>query len=109
MLEGFPIAIATSTESGTPNIAVAAYVKVKDNKIILTNNYMGKTIQNINQNPKISLAVWNSDWKGYQIHGTAKHYEKGEWFDFVKSMKENKNEPCKGAIVIIPESIRKIG
>jgi len=108
-IEKNPIALATSTRLGTPNVSVAAFVKVKYDKIVITNNYMGKTIANVNQNPHVSLVVWNDKWKGYQIHGKAEYHEKGKWCDFVKSIKENKSEPCKGVIVIIPESIKQIG
>ena len=108
-IEENPLAIATSTKDGKPNVAVAAYAKIKDDKIIITNNYMGKTIDNIKQNQEVSLVVWNKDWKGYKIQGTAECSEKGKWFDFVKSMKENKNEPCKGAVVITVKSIKEIG
>jgi len=108
-IENNPIAIATATRDGTPNAAVVAYVKVKNNKLIITNNYMEKTVDNIKQNQNISIVVWNKDWRGYKIQGTAEYTEKGAQFEFVKSMKENKEEPCKGAIIVAIKSIKKIG
>ena len=52
---------------------------------------------------------WNSKWDGYRVDGTAKYFKSGEWFDLVKSMKENENEPCDGAIVIDVKEVKKLG
>jgi len=108
-IEKNPVAISTCDKKGEPNISVAAFIKIKNNKIIITNNYMGKTIENIKQNPKVSLAVWNQKWKGYKINGAAEYFGKGTWMNFIKKIPENKNEPCKGAIIVTPTKIKKIG
>lgn len=109
IIEGNPVAFATSTKDGKPHVIATAFAKVRNGKIILTNNYMLTSINNLKQNKKVSVAAWNAKWKGYQIDGTAEYFEKGEHMDFVKSMKENKNEPCKGAVVILPQVIKQIG
>ncbi len=108
IIEENPVALSTCNDN-KPNASVAAFVKVKDDKIIITNNYMGKTIDNIKENPKLCLVVWNKDWTGYKIEGDAEYFEEGEWFDFVKKIPENKDEPCKGAIVITINNIKEIG
>ncbi|MEK6918076.1 MAG: pyridoxamine 5'-phosphate oxidase family protein [Nanoarchaeota archaeon] len=109
LIEKNPVAISTSSKNGTPNISVAAFLKIKDEKIIITNNYMKKTIDNIKENPKISLAVWDDKWKGYKIDGLAEYSESEEWISFIKNIKENKNEPCNGAIIVKPLNIKQIG
>ncbi len=109
VIEENPIALATSSKDGKPNIAVAAFVKVKDDKIIITSNYMKTTIDNIKQNPKISLVAWNKKWKGYKINGIAEYHDTGEWMEFIKAIPQNKKEPCNGAIIIKPKEIRQIG
>jgi uncharacterized protein len=106
-IEENPLALATVDKEGNPRATNVAYAKVKDNKIIITNNYMERTLENIKQNPHISIAVYNNKWAGYQIDGTTEYFEKGEWFDFIKSLKENKGEPAKGAIVVNINSIKK--
>ncbi len=108
IIEKNPVALATINEERKPYAIAVAFVKVKDNKIIITNNYMNNTIKNISNNKNVSLVVWDKKMHGYQINGTAEHFESGEWYDFVKSFKENKDEPCKGALVIELNSIKKL-
>jgi hypothetical protein len=45
--------------------------------------------------------------EGYNIDGRAEYFTEGAWLDFVKSIPENKDEPCKGAIVIEIKNIKK--
>jgi predicted pyridoxine 5'-phosphate oxidase superfamily flavin-nucleotide-binding protein len=109
MIEENPVAVSTITNNNKPYTIAVAFVKIKDDKIIITNNHMKKTIENLKQNSNISLAVWNSKWEGYQINGLAEYFEQGEWLEFVKSLEENKEEPCKGAIVINVNDIKELG
>ena len=109
LIETNPIAIATSTKDGVPNVSAAAYVKVKDGQIIVTNNYMKRTVENIKANPKVSIVAWNSAMKGCKIEGIADYFEEGEWMNFIKSIPENHGENCKGAIVITPLDTKEIG
>ncbi|MBU0957788.1 MAG: pyridoxamine 5'-phosphate oxidase family protein [Nanoarchaeota archaeon] len=108
IIEENPVALATVNSEGNPHVIAVAFVKIKNEKIIITNNHMNLTINNIKGNSKVSLAVWNKDWKGYGIDGTAEYFEEGEWLDFVKSIEENKEEPCKGAIIISINNIKKL-
>ena len=108
VVETEPVAVATVDTSGNPHvIAVAEARVIDDNKILITDNYMRQTKENINQNGKISLVVWDKEMKGYNIDGNAKYYDKGEHLDKVKSMKENKGMPAKGAIVVNVTKIMK--
>lgn len=109
IIEENPIAFATVNLDGSPHVIAVAYVKVKDDKIIITNNYMTTAVANFKKNKMISLAVWNKKWDGYRIEGEANYFEEGEWFDFVKSIKENEDEPCNGAVVIDIKEIKKLG
>ncbi len=106
-LEENPVAFAT-LNNGKPHCIAVTYVKIKDDKIVITNNYMKTTIENIKRNNNVSLCVWNKNWEGYRINGEAEYFEEGEWYDFIKSIKGNENEPCKGAIVIKINEIRKL-
>ena len=109
IIEGNPVAFATVDKNNKPNVIAVASVKVEDSKIIITDNYMSKTRSNLLKNSSICLAVWNKSWKGYKITGKASYHDSGIWLNFVKSMKENRGYPAKGAIVINIKQIIKLG
>ena len=108
MIEENPVAFATVNDGGNPYCIAVAFVKVKDDKIVITDNYMKITKENIIKNPNVSLVVWNKNLEGYQINGKAEYFKEGKWKDFVKSIPENKDEPCKGAILVTINKIKKL-
>ena len=108
IIEENAVALASIGADGNPYCIAVAYVKVKDDKIVITANYMNTTLENIKNNPNVCLVVWNKDWTGYQIKGKAEYFEEGEYIDFVKVIPENKDEPCKGALVVEINKIKKL-
>ena len=106
IIEKNPISIAT-TSKGKPHVIAVSFAKVKGNKIIITDNYMKTTAENIRKNPNISIVAWNKKFIGYQIDGKAKYFNKGKYRDFVKLLKENKGYPAKGAILVKIIKIKK--
>ena len=73
---------------------------------------MVETRKNIQQNPNVALSVWNKNWKekcvGYELNGTAEYFTSGKWYEMIKQIPENKEEPCKGAILITINKIKKL-
>jgi hypothetical protein len=69
---------------------------------------MKTTINNIKNNPQVSLVFWEGE-KGWRIDGKVEYYDSGEWLDFVKSLEENKGEPANGDLVINVEEINELG
>ena len=107
LIEKNPMAFATVDKY--PNVIGVAYAKVvSPRQILITDNYMKKTIENMKKNKKVGLAVWNSKWKGYKLIGTAAYYKKGKWKKFAEEMKENKGLPAKGAIIVSVKKIKKL-
>lgn len=102
------IALASADKEGKPHNIVVMYAKVREGKIIVTDNYMRKTIENIKNNPNISLVFWEGK-KGWRIDGKAEYYYSGKWLNFIKSLKENKKYPAKGAVIVNIEKIEGIG
>jgi len=107
-IENATIAIATVDNNKNPHNIAIMYAKVKNNKIIITNNYMNTTINNLKSNKNISLVFWEGE-NGWGIDGEVEYHDSGNWLEFVKSLPENKNEPTKGAVVISVNNIRKLG
>ena len=112
MIEGNAMALATVGEGNIPHVIAVAFVKVKDGKMVITDNYMVDTIRNIQNNKNVALAVWNKEWqedcKGFEFSGTAEYHMGDEWHNFVKSLPENEGEPCKGAIVVTVKGTKKL-
>jgi len=111
LLEKEAVAVATINPDGSPNVIAIGYAKVvSPTEIVITDNYMNLTRENVERDPRVCLAVWTKNWEeGYKFVGKAKYYTKGKWAKFVKEMKENKGCPAKGAIVVKVAKIYKLG
>lgn len=104
------VAFATIDDGGAPNVIPVACVKViKRNKVLITDNFMKRTKENIGKNKNVCLAVWNKKEKGYKLVGTAKYFSSGKWAKFIKQMPENKGFPAKGAIAVTVSKLIKLG
>ena len=107
-LEKATIAVATVDSENKPHAIAIMYAKVKDGKVVITNNYMSSTIKNLESNPYISLVFWEGE-KGWRIDGKVEYFDSGKWLDFVKGLPENEGEPANGALVIDVEGIKELG
>lgn len=95
--------LATSDSSGMPNAVPIYYTKVlDDNRMMLVDNFMKKTIVNISANPKVSVSVWQEK-TGYQFKGNARVETSGTNFDAGKEMVKDGNP--KGVVIVDVESI----
>ena len=110
LIENNPLAFATTNKNGSPNVIAVACVKVvSKHDLLVTDNFMKHTVDNLKANNSVALVVWNGDWKGLQINGTAKYYRDGPWLEKVKGLEDNKDLPAKGAILISITDIKEIG
>ncbi len=101
IIEGNYVAFATVDKSCKPNVIAVACVKVVEkNKILITDNFMKHTKENLENNNNVCLAVWNQKEVGYKLIGKAKYFSEGKWLEFVKQMPANKGFPAKGAILV---------
>jgi predicted pyridoxine 5'-phosphate oxidase superfamily flavin-nucleotide-binding protein len=113
MIERNAMGLATIDEKGNPhNIAVGYAKVVSRNRIVISNNYLVETIENIKKNPNVSLVVWTEKWKeacmGYELKGKADYFTSGQWLDFIKELPINKGEPCNGAILVTINKIKPL-
>jgi len=78
------MALGTANNKGCPNVSAIASKKIIDVNTILTiDTFHNKTIENIMENDKVSLAMWR-DSEGYQIKGKAKYHTAGDFFEKAK-------------------------
>lgn len=110
--KGKPFVIATASPDGEPNAVPITFAKIiSDDEIILVDNFMRKTIQNIEANPKVSVSVWakmdTGKSVGYQFKGKARNEKTGELFnsavDWTKSIASQLNP--KGVVMVKVDSI----
>lgn len=113
MIEENALALATTDKSGNPHNIAIGYVKViSKNQLVVSNNYLVESINNIKINPNVSLVVWARNWEenciGYELKGKAEYFTSGKWLDFIKKIPINQGEPCKGAILITLNKIKPL-
>jgi predicted pyridoxine 5'-phosphate oxidase superfamily flavin-nucleotide-binding protein len=100
--------LATATKEGKPNAVPITFAKVlSDEEILLMDNFMQKTVKNIEVNPSVSVSVWASGKGGYQFKGNARIETSGKVFDegvqWVQSRAPKLNP--KGAVIVKVDEI----
>jgi len=105
-------AVATVSKDGEPNVVPIAFGKVLgEDEILLVDNFMKKTMENLQTNPRVAVSVWKAgDSKGYQFKGDVRIETSGRNFeDGVKMVKakEPKLSP-KAAVIVKVKSIYSI-
>lgn len=111
MIENNALAFATVNLKSEPhNIAVGFVKAISKNQLLITDNHIHESLENIKNNPNVSLVVWAREWEkhciGYELCGKAKYYREGEFVERIKQIPENKGEPCKGAILVTLNKIK---
>jgi len=95
--------LASADNSGMPNAVPIFFTKILDNgNLLLVDNFMNKTLENINQNPRVSVSVWK-DKEGYQFKGTAAVESSGANFEQGKELAKDRNP--KGVVVVALTSV----
>ncbi|TRZ54715.1 hypothetical protein D4Q76_01860 [archaeon] len=108
-IEQNPVAFATVDDAGKPNVIYVAAVKaISPNKIIITDNYMKQTKENIEKNNSVCIAVCDNDGNGYKLIGSAEYFTSGKWKEFVEKMPENRGLSAKGAILVAVSKLIKL-
>lgn len=87
-------ALATASKDGVPNVVpVGMLIPKEDGAIWIIDNYFGKTIANMEENPKAAFYVWNPECKeSWQVKGTLSIEDSGADYEaavaFAHSIKE---------------------
>jgi len=100
--EIFPV--ATSNQDQIPNVVYIAYLKVIDDQtVLIADNYLNKTRDNILSNGKIAFAVRDEEKGSFQIKGTAERLTEGDMFDEVQKWVPDKLPRVAAVIMHIEE------
>lgn len=94
--------MATCSKDGTPNVAPMGAMKIVDDEtILISDQFMNKTLKNLKENPKVSIAFWGEKG-GYQVKGDVEIHVGDKVFEddvaWIKSTKPQLNP--KSAIII---------
>lgn len=91
------------------NVVPVSTIRVLDDTIQLMNYFMGKTLENIHSEPKVSLTCW-SGLTGCQIKGSVVYHESGDVFDEADAwITENvANRTLKGVLIITPLEVHTV-
>ncbi len=75
--------VATASKDGVPNVVPIHFVKIYDeDTILLVDNFMNKSLKNLQENPQIAISVWDMNTnQAYQIKGQATIVTSGKPFD----------------------------
>lgn len=95
------IVLATSSSTAEPRAIIVEANKAEKDKIIITDNQMGTTMNNLLTNKNVFVLAYEEDYSyGLKISGNVEYYINGEYFDFVKSLEANKDYSPKGVVVV---------
>jgi len=70
--------LSTASKDGTPNVApIGAFKFLDDETLLISDQYFGKTLANLKENPKIALAWWGEKG-GFQIKADIEIHTDGD-------------------------------
>ncbi len=111
-IESNAIGLATVGKNGKPHNIAVAYVKVVEDKVVISNAHIKESIKNLKYNENVSLVIWNKEWEkacvGFELIGKAKNYTKGPWLKYVESLPDNKGYKIISVIVVKIIKIKKL-
>ncbi|MCK5305680.1 MAG: pyridoxamine 5'-phosphate oxidase family protein [Candidatus Omnitrophica bacterium] len=86
------ITFGTADKQGNPNVVPVFWKKiVGDETIILVDNYMKMSKENLLENSNVCISFWNSETgEAYKIKGEAAYYTKGEIYEEGKKFIQTK-------------------
>lgn len=101
-IKAFPV--ATASKDGWPNVVPIGFVELVDDETIwISDNFMKKTLANVQENPKVSIYVWGPETKGcFQIKGDVELKTSGPEFEKMQETVRSKmaQAPAKGLLIV---------
>ena len=97
--------LTTTDQNNVPNaIWILCAELVDDDKFVIANNSMHKTLENIENGCKASLLYIAPEREAYQIKGTVENHTSGPVYDDMKSWL-NPNYPGRSAVLLHIEEV----
>jgi predicted pyridoxine 5'-phosphate oxidase superfamily flavin-nucleotide-binding protein len=94
--------LATSSKDGKPNGVPIGMVRIKDDEVVLADNFMLKTRRNLEENPVAAVSYWSrEDRYGYQLKGKTRIETSGEYYDEIVRGMEERKAPFKPKAVVV--------
>jgi predicted pyridoxine 5'-phosphate oxidase superfamily flavin-nucleotide-binding protein len=94
--------LATSDKEGKPNGVPIGFVNIKDDEVVLADNFMLKTRRNLEQNPVAAVSYWSGDARyGFQLKGKTRIETSGEYYDEMSGRMEERKLPFKPKAVVV--------
>jgi len=86
------VAFGTADKKATPNVVAIFWKKIPDDEtILLIDNFMKMTKENILENNKVCISFWDSETEeGYKIKGTDAYHTEGPIFEEGKKVIQSK-------------------
>lgn len=101
-----PVVFTTVDKKGTPNtIYVICVKRIGDDKIVVANNKMHKTLENIKAGTKAGILYITKDKKAFQVKGSLTYLTDGDIYDDMKNNWLDKKYPGHGAVVLAIEDV----
>jgi len=103
--------LATATKDGVPNVVPIGFARPVDEKtIMIVDNYLKKTRENLENNPKASLVPRDATACPYQFKGTVEIHTSGKAFDEAVDWARSvmSKLPAKAAILLKVEEIYSV-
>lgn len=82
----FPV--ATASKDGIPNVVPIGFCQLVDDETIwIADNFMAKSLANLEENPNVAVYVWGPDTRGcFQIKGKTQIFNSGEKYEKMKAI-----------------------
>jgi len=105
------VVLTTATSEGTPNAVPVGAKKIIDPEtILISDQFLNKTLANIKSNPKVAITYWDG-FEGYQLKGTVTIETTGQRFEetakWIEEISARAGFPLKskGAVIMKIEEI----
>lgn len=100
---------ALATQGNPVNVVPVSTIKIRDNKIILVNYFMGKTLENIKNNPDVALACWKG-LEGCRVRATAEYITEGPLLEEIKVWVKEilPDRTVRGLLILEPKEVYDI-